>query len=102
MSSSQGRPSDRQVFFCTTLLVVSGLFAKSLIRPSTFDKGFSTDHVVAADVVLPGKAFRSAGVFLHNVIGRLRTLCQKLDSSLDIRQGILDRPRGRGGCRPPR
>ncbi len=41
-----------QVFACTTLLLVAGLLAKSLIHLSTFDRGFSTDHVVAADVIL--------------------------------------------------
>ena len=46
-----------QVFACTTLLLVSGLFARSLIHLSTFDKGFSTDHVVVAAVELHGDAF---------------------------------------------
>ena len=65
-----------QVFFCTTLLVVSGLFAKSLVRLSTFDKGFSTDHVVAADVMLQGKAFteKARATFDDGVLEKLRAI----------------------------
>jgi predicted permease len=65
-----------QVFACTTLLLVSGLFAKSLIRLSTFDKGFSTDHVVVADAVLQGKAFddKARASFEDGVLEKLRQL----------------------------
>lgn len=65
-----------QVFFCATLLLIAGLFAKSLVRLSTFDKGFSTDHVVAADVLLQGKNFIDAArtSFDDGVLAKLRTL----------------------------
>jgi predicted permease len=65
-----------QVFFCVTLLLVAGLFARSLVRLSTFDKGFSTDHVVAADVFLQGKAFNDASraSFADGVLAKLRSL----------------------------
>ncbi len=65
-----------QVFFCTALLLVSGLFAKSLVKLSTFDKGFSTDHVVAADVLLQGKEFtdESRTSFNDGVLAKLRSL----------------------------
>jgi predicted permease len=65
-----------QVFACTTLLLISGLFAKSLIRLSTFDKGFSSDHVVAADAVLQGKAFddKAKASFEDGVLEKLRQL----------------------------
>ena len=65
-----------QVFACTTLLLVSGLFAKSLIRLSTFDKGFSTDHVVAADAMLQGKAFdeKARASFEDGVLEKLRQI----------------------------
>jgi len=65
-----------QVFFCATLLLVAGLFAKSLVRLSTFDKGFSSDHVIAADVLLRGNAFNEAGriAFDEGVLTKLRAL----------------------------
>ena len=46
-----------QVFACTTLLLVSGLFARSLIRLATSERGFATDHIVVADVQMNGSAF---------------------------------------------
>jgi predicted permease len=65
-----------QVFFCATLLLVAGLFAKSLVRLSTFDKGFSSDHVIAADVLLRGNAFNEGGriAFDEGVLAKLRAL----------------------------
>jgi predicted permease len=66
-----------QVFACTTLLLVAGLFAKSLIHLSTFDKGFATDHVVAADVFLQGNAFgedKDRATFDDGVLDKLRAL----------------------------
>lgn len=65
-----------QVFFCVTLLLVAGLFVRSLIRLSTFDKGFSTEHIVAADVFLQGKAFTDASraSFDDGVLAKLRSL----------------------------
>jgi predicted permease len=66
-----------QVFACTTLLLIAGLFAKSLIHLSTFDKGFSADHVIAADVFLQGNEFKDDNVrtaFDDGVLDRLHTL----------------------------
>jgi predicted permease len=66
-----------QVFACTTLLLVAGLLAKSLIHLSTFDRGFSTDHVVAADVFLQGKTFsddKTRAAFDDGVLPKLRSL----------------------------
>jgi predicted permease len=66
-----------QVFACTTLLLVAGLFAKSLIHLSTFDKGFSADHVIAADVFLQGNDFKDDKVraaFADGVLDKLHTL----------------------------
>jgi predicted permease len=66
-----------QVFACTTLLLVAGLFAKSLIHLSTFDKGFSTDHIVAADVLLQGNTFaadKDRTSFDEGVLEKLRAL----------------------------
>ncbi len=66
-----------QVFACTTLLLVAGLFARSLAYLSTFDKGFSTDHVIAADVFLQGSDFKDDKVriaFDDGVLAKLRTL----------------------------
>jgi predicted permease len=66
-----------QVFACTTLLLVAGLFAKSLIHLSTSDKGFSTDHIVAADVYLQGNAFgedKDRATLQDGVLEKLRAL----------------------------
>jgi predicted permease len=66
-----------QVFACTTLLLVAGLFAKSLIHLSTFDRGFSTGHVVAAYVYLQGNAFgedKDRASFDDGVLEKLRAL----------------------------
>lgn len=63
-----------QVFACTTLLLVAGLFARSLIHLSTSDKGFSTSNIVAADVALQGTAFDDAAraSFDDGVLAKLR------------------------------
>jgi predicted permease len=66
-----------QVFACTTLLLVAGLFAKSLIHLSSMDRGFSTDHIVAADVYLQGNAFgedKDRASFDDGVLEKLRAL----------------------------
>ncbi len=66
-----------QVFACTTLLLLAGLLAKSLANLSTFDKGFSTGHVAAADVFLQGKTFsedKDRASFDDGVLEKLRTL----------------------------
>jgi len=66
-----------QVFACTTLLLIAGLFAKSLLHLSTFDKGFSADHVLAADVYLQGNDFKDDKVrtaFDDGALDKLRAL----------------------------
>ncbi len=65
-----------QVFLCATLLLVASLFARSLVRLSTFDKGFTTDHVVVAGVLLPRNSFSDSdrAAFDDGVLARLRTL----------------------------
>lgn len=66
-----------QVFACTTLLLVAGLFAKSLIHLSSMDRGFSADNVVAADVYLQGKTFsadKDRASFNDGVLDKLRAL----------------------------
>lgn len=66
-----------QVFSCTTLLLVAGLFAKSLIHLSTADRGFSTGGIVAADVYLQGKTFgedKVRATFDDGVLDKLRAL----------------------------
>jgi predicted permease len=65
-----------QVFFCATLLLVAGLFTKSLIRLTSLDKGFSTDHVVAADVFLQGNIFNDSvrALFADGALDKLRSL----------------------------
>jgi predicted permease len=66
-----------QVFACTTLLLVAGLFAKSLIHLSTSDKGFSTGQIVAADVFLQGNSFgedKDRASFDDGVLEKLRAL----------------------------
>ena len=66
-----------QVFACTTLLLVAGLLAKSLLHLSTLDKGFSSDHVIGADIYLQGNEFKEDKVrasFDDGVLDKLRTL----------------------------
>jgi len=46
-----------QVFGCTVLLLITGLFSKSLLHLLHQDKGFETAHVVVAAVDLPRKTY---------------------------------------------
>ncbi len=66
-----------QVFACTALLLVTGLFAKSLLQLLTIDKGFETEQSVVAEVDLNDRAYdkdpRRAG-FDDAVLGRLRAI----------------------------
>jgi predicted permease len=65
-----------QVMACTALLLVTGLLAKNLAHLLVSDKGFSTDHIVVADVLLLGSGFtddKRAG-FDDGVLDRLRAL----------------------------
>lgn len=65
-----------QVMACTTLLLITGLFAKSLVHLVTSERGFSTDHIVLADVILQGKEFtdEKRASFDDGVLERLRAL----------------------------
>jgi len=80
-----------QVFACTTLLLVAGLLAKSLIHLSTFDKGFSTDHIVTADVLqgdtLSSDKDRSA--FNDAILEKLRALPGVQSASLQTYTMLL-------------
>ena len=65
-----------QIFACTTLLLVTGLFAKSLAHLLRSDMGYKTAHIVVADVYLQGDQFtdeKRIG-FDDGVLDRLRTL----------------------------
>ena len=63
-----------QVFACTALLLVAGLLAKSLIHLSTFDRGFSTDHVAAADVISTTSRNKDRNTFDDGILQKLRAL----------------------------
>jgi predicted permease len=66
-----------QVFACTTLLLVAGLFAKSLIHLSSMDRGFSTDHIAAADIYLQDNTFsadKDRVSFDDGILEKLRAL----------------------------
>lgn len=66
-----------EVFGCTALLLVTGLFAKSLIGLLHVDKGFAADHVIVAEVDLSRKNFdpaQSRTVFDDAVLADLRTI----------------------------
>ncbi len=66
-----------QVFGCTALLMITGLFAKSLLQLLGTDKGFDTGQVTVAEVDLPGKTYdtdQSRVAFDDQVLARLRAL----------------------------
>ena len=66
-----------QVFGCTVLLLVTGLFAKSLAYLTHQDKGFDTEHVAIAEVNLSAKNYPTeAGriAFADGVLRNLRAL----------------------------
>ena len=65
MGSRQGRLLRSwliglQVFGCTVLLLLTGLFAKSLLHLMHQEKGFETAHVAVAEVSLSGKQYSGA------------------------------------------
>jgi predicted permease len=65
-----------QVFGCTALLLVTGLFSKSLLHLLHQDKGFETEHVAVAEVRL-GTAFaspQSRATFDDAVLQNLRAV----------------------------
>jgi|KBSMisStandDraft_5_1062788.scaffolds.fasta_scaffold25055_3 putative ABC transport system permease protein len=60
----------------TLLLVVSGLLMLSMVRLLDVNKGFTTDHVLAADITLPPALYRNEGLkraFWENVLSRVRS-----------------------------
>ena len=66
-----------QVFGCTVLLLVTGLFAKSLLNLTHQEKGFETEHVAVAEVTLSGKSFaadQSRIAFNDAVLQNLRAI----------------------------
>ncbi|HTH53322.1 MAG TPA: ABC transporter permease [Edaphobacter sp.] len=65
-----------QIFACCTLLLVAGLFTRSLVKLLTTDKGFSSQHIVIAEVDLGYTAFPSSKrlAFENAVLERLRSL----------------------------
>ncbi|MBI1899370.1 MAG: ABC transporter permease [Acidobacteria bacterium] len=66
-----------QVFGCTVLLLVTGLFAKSLLHLLHQDKGFETEHVAVAEVKLPPKLYGAEQkriAFIDAVLENLRAI----------------------------
>ncbi len=66
-----------QVFGCTALLLITGLFAKSLLHLLQNDKGFQTGHVVIAEADFPGKTYdkdQSRVAFDDAVLDKLRSV----------------------------
>ena len=66
-----------QVFGCTTLLLITGLFAKSLATLLSGDRGFDATNVVAAEVSVSGPAYTKAperSAFDEGALNRLRSL----------------------------
>ncbi|HEY2981486.1 MAG TPA: FtsX-like permease family protein, partial [Anaerolineales bacterium] len=66
-----------QVFGCTALLLVTGLFSKSLLYLLRQDKGFETEHVTVAEVGLAPKLYgadQSRIAFIDGVLENLRAI----------------------------
>lgn len=64
-----------QVFGCTALLLVTGLFLKNLVRLMYEEKGFETGHVAFAQVNLSGQTYgpaQSRVAFIDGVLENLR------------------------------
>ena len=61
----------------TLLLALAGLLTLSLVRLLGVDKGFTTEHVVAADITLPPALYQNKKrkhTFFENVLARARAL----------------------------
>ena len=74
-----------QVFGCTALLLVTGLFAKSLLNLLGREKGFETANVAVAEVRLTPQTYgsdKSRVAFCDGVLGHLRTLPGVMTASL--------------------
>jgi predicted permease len=66
-----------QVFGCTVLLLITGLFSKSLLYLTHQEKGFETEHVAIAEVSLSGKSYavdQSRIAFNDGVLQNLRAI----------------------------
>ena len=63
-----------QVFGCTVLLLVTGLFAKSLLYLTRQDIGFETGHAAIAEVTLAGKSYDPAPARIAFIDGALEKL----------------------------
>jgi predicted permease len=66
-----------EVFGCTALLLITGLFAKSLSTILSTDRGFDTGNIVTAEVNLRARTYEKAQqliAFDDGVLARLRTL----------------------------
>jgi len=61
----------------TLLLVLAGLLTLSMVRLLDVDKGFTTEHVIAADITLPPALYQKEErkrAFFENVLVRVHTL----------------------------
>lgn len=66
-----------QVFACTTLLLVTGLFTRNFMRLLESEKGFATDHVTIAEVTPSGAAVTNDNqrvAAIDAVLARLRMI----------------------------
>ncbi|HXJ37703.1 MAG TPA: FtsX-like permease family protein, partial [Bryobacteraceae bacterium] len=63
-----------QVFGCTVLLLVTGLFAKSLLHLMEQDRGFETEHATVAEVRLTQKSYGTDAKLVEFDDGVLRNL----------------------------
>jgi predicted permease len=66
-----------QVFGCTALLLITGLFSKNLLNLMYQEKGFETEQVAFAQVNLSGQTYgpaQSRVAFIDSVLERLRAI----------------------------
>lgn len=66
-----------EVAMCTVLLIVAGLFGRSLLHLLHLDPGFGVEHVLAASVDLPPVAYVDAArreAFYSNALEEIRSL----------------------------
>ncbi len=78
-SSKRARKSlvAAEVAVSVTLVLFTGLLVTSLARLMSIDRGFATDHVITAEIDLPGKSYSgttAAEGFYRRVLERLRQL----------------------------
>ncbi len=66
-----------QVFACTALLMITGLFAKNLLQLLRGERGFDTHHVVVAEITPSVAAFKAQGqstAVIDRMLAKLRTV----------------------------